>query len=385
MAFNKKKDSEKELDIEKIYADVIDYIVMQDSNLLFGFEKNERKKEMLKSKIQNIIWEQKLSIETENVYEYVSEMMSGYGPLDELIEDMNISDIKVYGSDQIRIKKLGKRYSTDVHFKSADEYIRFTKLSAIKNEIPLSDLNAMQTFTDKETSKDFILRINITTGIINSSGTPCMQMRKIPKEKRTMDDLEHLKMFDTETKDYLINAAKNSGGILFTGKGASGKTTLMNAMLEYIPEDKSCLVIQENEELFTHKHPDMMFQHIVTGRGEGRVNYQLEDLARNGLLIDLDYFVIGEIKGEEAAHLAIASFTGHQAWASVHGKSCKEAVFKLGDYIKQATDYSLDECIKMMSGIETVVFLKDFKVNEIVELNGYENGHINSKTIFTIN
>ena len=48
-------------------------------------------------------------------------------------------------------------------------------------------------------------------------------------------------------------------------------------------------MIQENEELFSHIHPEMMFQHIVTGIRDTTVSYQLEDLARNGLLMDLDY------------------------------------------------------------------------------------------------
>ena len=62
-------------------------------------------------------------------------------------------------------------------------------------------------------------------------------------------------------------------------------------------------VIQENEELFSNKHPDLMFQHVVTSRRQNEIQFDLKDLARNGLLTDLDYFVIGEIKGGEALSL----------------------------------------------------------------------------------
>lgn len=70
----------------------------------------------------------------------------------------------------------------------------------------------------------------------------------------------------------------------------------------------------------------------VINRGEGKIQYELKDLARNALLLDLDYFIIGEIKGDEAVHFLTAAYTGHQCWASVHGISSTEAIDKLADY-----------------------------------------------------
>ena len=124
---------------------------------------------------------------------------------------------------------------------------------------------------------------------------PYLHIRKIPKTKYTIENLIEYNMMDTKTAAYLLDKVKDASGILFTGKGASGKTTLMNTLLEEISYNNSCLVIQENEELFTTSHPDMMFQHVVTARHKGEQEYDLKDLARNGLLTDLDYFIIGEI------------------------------------------------------------------------------------------
>ena len=103
----------------------------------------------------------------------------------------------------------------------------------------------------------------------------------------------------------------------------------MNTLLEEISYNNSCLVIQENEELFTTSHPDMMFQHVVTARHKGEQEYDLKDLARNGLLTDLDYFIIGEIKGGEALYFLNAADTGHKCWASCHGNSSTEAIKNL--------------------------------------------------------
>ena len=146
----------------------------------------------------------------------------------------------------------------------------------------------------------------------------------------------------------------------------------MNGLIEEIPHDKSGLVIQENEELFADHHPEMMFEHIVTNRGESKIQYELQDLAKMGLLTDLDYFVIGEIKGAEALYLLNASYTGHICWASVHGNSSQEAMNKLADYVKYEGDYTREDILKMLSNISTIVFMKDFKVQEISEVVGWD-------------
>ena len=257
-------------------------------------------------------------------------------------------------------------------FKNNDEVNRFVENVAVKNKVSLSDLNAVQNFVDKETNEKFILRINISTPFINSTDNYYMHIRKIAKKKKNLEELIQDGMMDEDIANYLKEKARNSSGILFTGKGASGKTTLMNALLEWIPEDNSGLVIQENEELFSDEHPDMMFQHVVEPRGESRIQYSLKDLARNGLLIDLDYFVIGEIKGEEALYFLNAAYTGHRCWASVHGISSTEAMNKLADYAKYASDYSRADLLKMFKSLKVVVYLEGYRVQEISEIEAYD-------------
>ena len=295
----------------------------------------------------------------------------GYHIIDDLIFDETVSDIKIMNWDNIRIKRLGKRESTNLKFADKEDYLSFVNYVATKNKTNISDINAIQTFTDKYTNPNFILRFDIMTGFITSTELPYVHIRKIPKNKYTLDDLCNLGMFDANTKEFFRKAAVEASGILFTGKGASGKTTMMNAMIEEIPDDKSGLVIQENEELFS-SHPELMFQHIVVNRGESKIQYDLSELARNGLLVDLDYFIIGEIKGGEALYMLNASYTGHQCWASVHGNNSQEAMNKLADYIKYESDYSRTECLKMLHNIRYVVFMKDFKVAEISEVVGWD-------------
>ena len=323
--------------------------------------------------------------QADRIYEGFNRYLTSYGILDALIDDPTISDIKTYSFDNIRIKRNGKREQAPADIKYSDEraYRQAISRIAVKNKVSLSTQNALQTFTDKNSNKGYILRFTITTDFVNTKELPCMHIRKIPKTKYTTEQLINLGFMTPEQARYLIDRARNSDGMLFCGKGAAGKTTCMNWLIDYIPRDQSGLVIQENEELFSN-HPDLLFQHTVVNKGEGKIEYGLSDLARNGLLMDLDYFVIGEIKGGEAVYLLNAVYTGHKGWASVHGASSTEAMDKLVDYIKYNSDYSKEEAMEMLTHLNTVVFMNNFKVTEVSEVVGFnrETGRLDYKRVF---
>ena len=294
-----------------------------------------------------------------------------YYVLETLINDDSISDIKVLAPNKIRVKVNGGRYTSNLHFVDLTDYLNFIEGITVRNQIDIKE-NALNPFTDKTSNAKFILRFNIATTHVNSTPWPYLHIRKIRKDKYTMEDLIKYEMLDSDLADYLIGQAKNSKGIIFTGKGASGKTTLMNVLLDYIPYSKSGLIIQESEELFSDYHPDLMFQHVVTNPKYGEV-YTLQDLARNGLLTDLDYFIIGEIKGGEAMYFLNAAATGHQCWCSVHSPSSTDAIDKLADYVMYESKYNKDESLYMLKELQTIVFIKNFKVWEISEIVGWDN------------
>lgn len=305
----------------------------------------------------------------------------GYYVLDDLVNDSDISDIRVLQWNYVRYKKTGKRYRSNVHFLDENDYLQFINMLAMRNRKNLSDINAICYFTDTS-NEHFILRFNICTQLISSDGIPVLTIRKVPKEKYSMEQLIAKGMLDQRMSQYLKEKAIHSSGILFTGKGASGKTTLLNTLLEHIDERKSALVIQESDELFISRtldengyevpRRDITFLHTISYNGDGKMEYNLSDLVRNGLLMDLDYYVIGEIKGNEAEGFSMASYTGHQCWATVHGMNSFEGINKLADYIKQATNYEFEDCLKKLIGMEVIIFMKDFKVCEVTEIKGFD-------------
>lgn len=330
--------------------------------------------------------------EKDMVMELIDRELWGYGIIDPFIHEADISDIKIYGAKRVMGKEVGQRIPLPVEFDSEKVYLKFVSKLLERNKINLGTANAIQTFTDTSLD-DFILRITVISALLTDSGLPVIAVRKIPKDKYDLMNLTHKGMFQKGSREKkvkekdrqarvfeqmnpqlgpLIMKMIYSKGILFTGKGASGKTTLMNAMIAEIPHDESVMICQENAELFDLNHPDLFGCHVLTNTGDSKISYELGDLTRAALLVDLDRVIVGEVKnGSEAAGLSKASMTGHKCWTSVHGESCQMAVDKMADYISQATGYSTRDALKQLLGFEYVVHLKNFRVDEVVRIAGW--------------
>lgn len=361
-------------DLKKAVENIIEYFVTQEAQTLTRMYRGQISKEEFLQQVYQYIVQ---VLRTEERYvglivEEVSKYIWGYRILSDLIADPEISDIRVMAYDNIRIKKNGKRMNTGLRFESPKDLQFFAEYCATKCAHSLSMIHAVANWTDRNGDPDFILRFNVSTAFVNSVDTPYIHIRKIPKTKITVQQLIAKGFMTPQIAAFLRQKVKMDGGMIWCGKGGSGKTTGMNAFLDEIPQDKSCLVIQENEELFSHIHPEMMFQHIVLNHGDGMISYDLKDLARNGLLMDLDYFVIGEIKGGEALYFLNASYTGHRCWASLHAMSSQEAMVKLADYAKYEGDYTREQVLEMLQDIRTIVFMKDFRIQEITEVVGFD-------------
>lgn len=371
--------------LSRMVDELVDYFTTADPIKLNALERGKIRKEEFMRDVNKYI-EEKITTDPvlhDKLVESFSSFVWKYDIIDELIDDDEISDIKIYDWDHIRVKRLGKRETSHVKFRSEKHLQKFVEHTAIKNKVSIADQNAAQNFVDKTSSDRAILRFDVSTGFINSNGKYLLSIRKILKNKYTREQLINFGMFTAEQADYLEKRVNEAGGILVSGKGGSGKTTLINYLLDRIDEKYSALVIQENEELFSN-HPDMAFQHTVMNRGEGKIEYNLKDLARNGLLMDIDYFIIGEIKGEEALYLLNATYTGAKSIATIHGSSSTEAMKKLVDYIKYNSDYSQEEALQMLVHLDTLVFMENFKVAEVSEVVGFNEakGEMEYKKVF---
>ena len=154
-----------------------------------------------------------------------------------------------------------------------------------------------------------------------------------------------------------------------------------DAMIDEIDSNATGICVQESEELFS-SNPDSLitFLHVVVKKGEGKIQYNLEDLSKFGLLTSNEYFFNGEIKGNEAAYFANACYTGSICWTTVHSDSCHDTVDKLCEYIMRATGYDRKFVMKMLLALETIVYIADYKVVEVLEIDRWDEA--NEKIIY---
>lgn len=319
----------------------------------------------------------------DRLLEQFEQYIFGYSRLSVLIDDKSVSDIRVVGYDNIRIKKKGQRMAARVAFASPREYRQFIDYIATRNQVNISNLNAIQRFTDNESHPNFILRFTLSMPLVNTYSEPYLCIRKVPKTFPQMSELIEQGMLDRKTAELLVCRFRQ-GSTLICGGNSSGKTTLLNALKETLPDDMAVLVTQQADELTTMSHPDMMFLHSLPGTGEQKVSYDLEQISIAGLTMDVDFFIIGEVKGAEALYLLNAAYTGQICAATIHAPSADRAPDKLVDYAMYESRYSRDELMKMMDCFQTLVFMEHYRVKEIFECSGWneERKNLNYRKIF---
>ena len=286
----------------------------------------------------------------------------------DLIDDPDITDVKITAPDSIRVRVKGKAYISNINFIDKEDYLRFIQSIAVKNNVNLSV--PTQTFTD-ENDENYILRFSITAPYITSSGLPIIHIRKVSRKKLMGDDLIKAGMFDEKIMNYLIDCGKNSRGIVFAGPPGSGKTVALNWFLECAYESSAeILVIQENDELFTYRK-GVMFEHVVNNPQKGEKACSLEDLGQLALVAGANVFVIGEAKGAEICSAITLSNSGCRTAITIHSPSSTETIDKMADLAMRGYAQSYDQAKRMIKSFQTIVYLQDFKVQEISEITGY--------------
>lgn len=307
---------------------------------------------------------------TEEMLEDFEQYIFGYSRLSPLIDDRSISDIRVISYDNVRVKKDGQRMDAGIAFASEKEYRQFVDYVATKNQVNISNLNAIQRFTDTESHPEFILRFTLSMPLVNTYSEPYLCIRKVPKKFPMMNELIEKEMLSRETAELLIQRFRQ-GSTLICGGNSSGKTTLLNALKETLPDNIAILITQQADELTTRFHPDTMFLHSLPGNTESMVTYDLQHISIAGLTMDVDFFIIGEVKGAEALYLLNAAYTGQICAATIHAPSADRAPDKLVDYAMYESRYSRDELMKMMDCFQTLIFMEHYKVKEIFACNGW--------------
>ncbi|MCR4567795.1 MAG: Flp pilus assembly complex ATPase component TadA [Pseudobutyrivibrio sp.] len=311
----------------------------------------------------------------------------GYYILTPLIEASDVSDIKVLAWNQIVCKASGNRYKTNLSFMSEqdynDWYNRLRRIHRIKNDIH----NAATCCTDRKTNDSYYMRIDWQDRKLVSTDANNIHIRKIPTDKYSWDYLKEAGMITDEMIEYFRDRIVNGYAFLISGRGGSGKTSLLNKLLDWVPYNQSVLVSQESDELYSDSHPQMQFEHTMSlAHGEETQEYSLEDELRLGLLQDIDNFVIGEIKGAEALYVFTTALnTGARFLGTIHSNDAVSSVTRLAQCARYKSDYPMETLEEMLTSVPFVlVHMSHFSVCEILEIKDfdYDMNRLNYRKIY---
>jgi len=297
----------------------------------------------------------------------VMDFMFGYGLLQPYIDDEDITDIDGTAYDQFVIKRHGIRSKIPVNFGSEKIFDTYCKLVAIRNGGILNENDSHCRVTDEK----YRLRINVSIKPRNIS-SPSISIRKHRKNSYTIEDLKRLGMLDDELEALLRKLAASDASVLFCGKGAAGKTTLMRAFINILPEMERVLIVESDAEIYPDK--PYCIEQRVKKKNEGGRPVTLKDLVCDGLTMSLDTYCVGEITGDEAWEFIKAAFSGHRGIATTHSESAEDAFGRLLTLSKGANIGESEKTIKEVLGrsIDYIFYLKEFRVVEVLEVRGYD-------------
>ena len=303
--------------------------------------------------------------------------------LQELVDDPDITEIMVNGKDHIFIEKKGRLSRWDKAFDSAEQLEDLIQqiVSRVNRTVNLSSPIADARLEDGS-------RVHVVLAPVAVDG-PVLTVRKFP-EPVTMDKLIRLGSISREAAVFLRTAVRAGYNIFVSGGTGSGKTTFLNALSEFIPEDERVITIEDSAELQIRHVPNLVRLETRVENRDGSREISMRDLIRASLRMRPDRILVGEVRGAEALEMLQAMNTGHDGSVSTgHGNSPRDMVTRLETMVLMAADLPLAAVRNQIaSALELMVHLgrmrdKSRKVLEIAEVIGCENGEVRLEPLFT--
>ncbi len=370
----------KSMGKREVINDIIGFLINNYSEYLSDVDVNRKFVENL---VKEKVYSDYADMNTDSTINDILNRLFGYHILQKYIDDQDVSDIRVTRFDNIIIKKKGVWKITGDTFYNEEEFLNFVRYCVLKNNGKITTETPIVIVSDRKNN----LRIEAGIEPVNISSPNLVIRIHRPENIKTMEELftTDIEMFNLEIYKFLINAIKAGGNIIISGKGGSGKTTLMRNLINKIPEDLSITSNEETAELYS-SHPNIIQREILKNRNDNK-NITLAQLTAHSLVMSNDVVVIGELKGEEAMVFFDAVSTGHRGYATVHSDSSLNTIDRLVTLMKRdskAQSYTDKYLRKLLSmSVDLVIFMKNFKIHEISEvMYNKETDDVEYNTLF---
>ncbi|MBL0159590.1 MAG: CpaF family protein [Bryobacterales bacterium] len=323
--------------------------------------------------------------ERERLIEEILDEVFGLGPLEVLLKDPTISDILVNGPDSVYVERAGRLVETNVRFKDA---------SHVRVIIDRIVSNIGRRIDDSSPIVDARLpdgsRVCAVIPPLSLIG-PVMSIRRFGKKLLTTDELLKNETLTSGMLDFLSAAVEARINIVVSGGSGAGKTTMMNTMTRFIPEEERIVSIEDTAELQIQQ-PDVVRLETRPINIEGAGAITQRDLVINALRMRPDRILIGECRGAEALDMLQAMNTGHDgSMTTVHANSGRDAFSRIETMVMMASQFIPDYVIRQMmsSAIQLVVHMSRLndgtrKVVEISEVTGAEQDQVDTAMIFEL-
>ncbi|MGB4589585.1 MAG: CpaF family protein [Clostridiaceae bacterium] len=322
-------------------------------------------------------------VDKQKVIKSVVDEIFGYGPITALLEDPTVTEIMVNGPDNIFIERFGKLELTDKRFRD-DRHVLHTIdkiISPLGRRVDESSPMVDARLPDGS-------RVNIIIPPLSIKG-PVITIRKFAADPY---DLEDLISFGTLTMDMakLLRASvRGRINIIVSGGTGSGKTTFLNVVSGFIPDDERIVTIEDAAEL------QLQQRHVLTLESrpsniEGKGKVEIRDLVVNSLRMRPDRIVVGEVRSGEALDMLQAMNTGHDgSLTTIHANTPRDTLSRLETMVMMSGMELPSRAIReqITSAINLIVQVSRFtdgtrKVTKITEIVGMEGATITLQDIF---
>ena len=303
--------------------------------------------------------------------------------LSDFLEDESVTEIMINGYDNIFIERSGRVYKVDQTFENEERLASIIQqivagCNRIVNEaVPIVDAR----LADGS-------RVNVVLPPISLNG-PTMTIRKFPKEKMTMERLIEVGALSEDAAEFLKRLVKARYNIFVSGGTGAGKTTFLNALSDYIPQQERVITIEDSAELQLKNVVNLVRLESRNSNVEGTNAVTIRELIKSSLRMRPDRVIVGEVRDAAAIDMLAAMNTGHDGSLSTgHANSSGDMITRLESMVLMGMELPLEAVRRQIaSAVDVIIHLGRLrdgsrKVLEIAEVTGMREGLVELHTIY---